>query len=280
MLEAIVIVIIILAAASLSLALWRWSHTRADERAWRTLALTPAARNGVFDPAMVAGLPDPARRYFAYMIAPGTPLNAAVTLKMQGDLGFGDKSKPGYRPFTAEQILAPPYGFVWRLKAGAIGGSDGATPETSWTRFWLFGLVPVVRVSGDPDHRRSAFGRLVAEAAFWAPASLLPAEHVRWQEAGADTARAVVAHGGLEQAVDITLAADGQPSTVLIQRWSDVNADKTYRLQPFGGSLSGFREFGGYRLPTRIEGGNHFGTEDYFAFFKAEITDIRPAVER
>lgn len=280
MLDAIVIFVLVLALALLSLALWRRSHMRSDERAWRTLAFHPAPRNGVFDPAMVAGLPEPAQRYFAYMIAPGAPLGCAVTLTMQGELGFGDKAKPGYRRFTAEQILAPPYGFVWRLKAGAIAGSDGATPETSWTRFWLFGLVPVVRIAGDPDHRRSAFGRLVAEAAFWAPASLLPGEHIRWEEAGTDTARAVVAHGGLEQAVDIALAADGQPRSVVIQRWSNVNADQTYRLQPFGGSLSRFREFGGYRLPTRIEGGNHFGTAEYFPFFRAEITEIRPASAR
>lgn len=280
MLDAIVIFVLVLAMALLSLALWRRSHRRSDKLAWRTLAFLSAPRDRVFDPAMVAGLPEPARRYFAYVIAPGAPLGDAVTLTMQGELGFGDKAKAGYRRFTADQILAPPYGFVWRLKAGAIAGSDGATPETSWTRFWLFGLVPVVRIAGDPDHRRSAFGRLVAEAAFWAPASLLPGEHIRWEEAGADTARAVVAHGGLEQAVNIELAADGQPLSVVIQRWSNVNADKTYRLQPFGGSLSGFRDFGGYRLPTRIEGGNHFGTAEYLPFFKAEITEIRPTSAR
>lgn len=31
---------------------------------------------------------------------------------------------------------------------------------------------------------------------------------------------------------------------------------RVYQLQPFGGYLSEFREFGGYRLPTRIEAGN------------------------
>lgn len=277
MFEAALFLVTLLAAAGFALALWRWSDGRADRAAWQELAAMPAREDCVFNPAMIAGLPEPARRYFTYMIAPGAPLHGVLMIDMRGELGVGDKDKPGYRPFTARQILAPPYGFVWRLRAGAISGSDGATLETSWTRFWLFGLVPVVRTAGDPDHRRSALGRLVAEGAFWAPASLLPGQHVRWEEGGADVARAIIIHGGLEQAVDIALAADGQPRSVVIQRWSNANDDRTYRLQPFGGYLSGFRDFGSYRLPTRIEGGNRFGTDAYFPFFKADITDIRPA---
>ncbi|MDP1555016.1 MAG: hypothetical protein Q8L84_06115 [Hyphomonas sp.] len=47
------------------------------------------------------------------------------------------------------------------------------------------------------------------------------------------------------------------------------------RFKPFGGFLSEFREFDGYTLPTRVEGGNHFGTPDFFPFFKARVTAIR-----
>jgi hypothetical protein len=28
-------------------------------------------------------------------------------------------------------------------------------------------------------------------------------------------------------------------------------------------------------LPTRVEGGNFIGTEDYFAFYKAQVDDLR-----
>ena len=38
-----------------------------------------------------------------------------------------------------------------------VSGSDSA----SWTRFRIFGIVPVGRLGGDPDHTRSAFGRYV-----------------------------------------------------------------------------------------------------------------------
>ena len=81
--------------------------------------------------------------------------------------------------------------------------------------------------------------------------------------------------GPFKQVVEITIGLNGAPTQVQIQRWSNANADKEYREQPFGGRLSEFRRFGGYRLPTRVEGGNHFGTPDYFPFFRAEVSDIR-----
>jgi hypothetical protein len=50
---------------------------------------------------------------------------------------------------------------------------------------------------------------------------------------------------------------------------------REYRIQPFGGTLSDFREVQGYRLPFRVEGGNMFGTGAYFPFFRAEVAAIR-----
>jgi hypothetical protein len=178
----------------------------------------------------------------------------------------------------AEQILAPPHGLVWKLDAGRgfkrIAGSDGFDGETSWVRFWLLSAFPVVRAGGTADHARAAFGRVVAEAVFWAPAALLPDNDVTWEAIAADTARATVTRNGMTQTVDVTVASDGQPTTVVIPRWSDANPERTYQLQPFGGYLSEFRDFEGYRLPTRVEGGNFIGTEEYFPFYKARVEGL------
>lgn len=269
------IIVGLLAACASSLLLWRRSDTRRERRVWKALLRRAGGAGPGFDPAVVERLPEPARRYFRYVIAPGTPLVSVVEIDMTGRLGLGTKERPGYRPMSARQILAPPFGFVWRANAGPLGGADGMTPETSWTRFWLFRLVPVVRVSGNADHHRSAFGRVVAEAAFWVPASLLPSDAVSWSAVDDNTARATVAYGAYSQAVDLTLEPDGRPSRVVIQRWSNANADKAFREQPFGGFLSDFREIGGYRLPMRVEGGNLIGTEAYFPFFQADVRAIR-----
>lgn len=256
-----------------ALLLLRAIDNFADKRAWKQLRdLSSQGEESVFNVEMVANLPDLAKRYFLYTIAPGTPLTGAVSIDMEGQLALGKKSNPKYRTMQASQILAPPYGLVWKLKSGLISGSDGLTPNISWTRFWLLDLIPIVRAGSNSDHQKSAFGRVMAEAAFWNPASLLDSENVIWSEVDVNTARATVTFDKLKQDIDITLAENGQPTQVKIQRWSNENSTKTFQYQPFGGYLSKFKSFQGYRLPTHIEGGNHIGTPDYFPFFIANVT--------
>lgn len=252
----------------------RMRDRMAEKSAWFELTKLSGDADGIYDPEIVSSLPEPARRYFNYMIQPGTPLRRVLEITMRGELGLGSKDSPNYRTMRARQILSPPFGFVWKVKTGAIVGSDGATPTTSWTRFWLLGIIPIVRATG-LDHRRSAFGRVIVEAAVWSPASLLPAQHVIWEPIDGKSARATVRLGKLSQSVDVSVDEAGRPNTVIIQRWTNANPEKLFRPQPFGGYLSEFELFKGYRLATRVEVGNHFGTDDYYPFFKAKITDIR-----
>ncbi|MCW8987040.1 MAG: hypothetical protein OQK75_05140, partial [Gammaproteobacteria bacterium] len=107
------------------------------------------------------------------------------------------------------------------------------------------------------------------------PAALLPGPGVAWEHVDENTARVTVSHGELSQSVDMTVNREGQLLKVTFMRWSNANPDKKYQLQPFGGILSDFRIVQGYRLPFRVEAGNMFGTESYFAFFKAEVVAIR-----
>jgi hypothetical protein len=257
------------------LCLWRLSDVRKERIAWNRLVWEAGTADSTFSLSAVATLPEAAQRYFRYTIAQGTPLVSVAEIAMEGQLGLGTKAEPAYRVMTARQVLAPPKGFVWKLRAGSISGSDGATPGTSWTRFWLLNLIPVVRISGNSDHRRSAFGRVVAEGAFWVPSSLLPGGHVTWEAVDDTTARATVSYAAYSQSVELTIEADGRPSRVVIQRWSNENLARLFREQPFGGYLSDFQEVNGYRLPTRVEGGNLIGTEDYFPFYKAIVREIR-----
>lgn len=256
------------------LGAWRLADRRADKAEWARLAALQPERPQLFDPAMTAGLPEPARRFFGFAIAPGTPLVTVAELDMTGRFSLGTRDRPNYLPMSARQILAAPEGFVWTMQAakGAmrVSGSDSA----SWTRFWLLGVVPVARAGGSADHARSALGRYVAEAVFWTPAALLVTPGVTWETVDRDTVRVTMAHAGLEQPVDITVDAQGRPVKVELPRWTDANPDREFRLQPFGGYLSDFREFGGFHLPTHVEAGNHFGTDDYFPFFIADVTGM------
>jgi len=274
----VLIVLIVFAALLLALLLLRILDRRADMAAWRRLVALQPARPQRFDPEMVAELPDPARRYFEQAISPGALLLTVAEVDMQGRFGLGRKGRPNYRPMRAREVLAAPNGFVWRARLSGwvpISGSDAGSQQRSWTRFRLFGLLPLVRLHDDPEHARSAFGRSIAEALFWSPAALLPGPGVTWEGLAGNKARVTVSAGPFSQAVELNVDASGQPRSVWLMRWSNANPEKTYRLQPFGGTLSDFREVDGFRLPFRVEAGNMFGTEEYFPFFQAEVTAIR-----
>ncbi|WP_210760711.1 hypothetical protein [Azohydromonas sediminis] len=63
----------VLLLLTLGLSLWRASDTQADDAAWQRLAATPRVGPAVFDPHSVDALPEPARRFFRFAIAPGAP---------------------------------------------------------------------------------------------------------------------------------------------------------------------------------------------------------------
>lgn len=270
----VLIVILIAALAGLALITTRQMDLRADraEHA-RLVALRPPAP-ARFSTDMVRDLPDPARRFFTFAIAEGTPLWTVARFQMRGSLALGTKDAPGAREMTATQVLAAPEGFLWQMSTTesvpGISGSD----SNRWTRFWLAGLIPVARTGGTQDHKRSAFGRYISEALIWTPAALLPSPSVSWQAVDDSTARVTVTKGPLTQSVDLTVGPDGAPQRVLLQRWSDANPERVFRLQPFGAELSDYRSFAGIRLPTHVEAGNFAGTPAYFPFFIADLTSV------
>lgn len=269
-------VLLLLAVASVTR---RQLDRRREEGTWRSLSGRAGQEADAFAPAMVEGLPEAARRFFLYTIEEGARLRTVAEVVMDGEIGLGDGSDPRYLPMRGHQIIAPPFGLVWKLEAGSgfmrISGSDGFDGSSSWVRFWLMNLIPVVRAGGGRDHARSAFGRVVAESVFFAPAALLPREGVSWEPVSDGTARATVRFGDMTQTVDVSVDEDGRPHTVVIPRWSDANPENEYRVQPFGGTVSEFQRFDGYLLPTRIEGGNFIGTPDYFPFYRARVESIR-----
>lgn len=85
----------------------------------------------------------------------------------------------------------------------------------------------------------------------------------------------MVTHRGMRQAYVVEPDAQGRPTVVSFLRWSNANDPQKFRLQPFWGTLSAFRDDGGFMLPSRISAGNHVGTPGYFPFFKAEVADVR-----
>lgn len=267
-------ILVMLGLSLLSLVALRLWDERVDRMEWARLAASQPTNPAVYDPVMVADLPEPAQRFFNFAIKPGTPLLTVAEIDMGGEFSLGTRDNPNYQPMDARQILAAPTGFVWKVKMPGVVSVSGSDTG-SWTRFRILGLIPVARMGGDTNHARAAYGRYVAEAVFWTPAALLPRPGVVWEALYQDTARVTVTHNGLSQAVDMKVDAEGRPVVVHFMRWSDANPEKKHRLQPFGGQLSDFREVQGFRIPFSVEAGNMFGTDEHFVFFKATVTAVR-----
>jgi hypothetical protein len=247
---------------------------RDAEEAWEQVASGAREPEAVFAPAMVAGLPEIAQRYFTHAIAPGTPLRTTVRLKMRGSFLLGDADSFQTYSMEARQILHPPFEFVWipEMRSGVmrISGADALVQGAAWTRFWLLGLVPLANARTSPDLVRSATFRSTMEGV-WAPASLLPQNGVRWEQVSASRARVRIQRVDPEIVLDLVIGTHGELLEIVGQRWSNANPQQTFRLQSFGGSIQKERRFGGFTIPSRLKVGNHYGTDDYLPFFQAEI---------
>ncbi len=250
---ALVIVVVIASGVAIAHLLYRHAMTEAVA-AMASIVERARPPMGQFDIGMVADLPEVAQRYFTHAIPPGTSLLTTVQLRMKGQFLLGDRQAFQTYDLEALQVLAPPGEFVWlpRMRSGRlhISGSDGLVQGNGWTRFWILGLVPVVNQAASSDLNRSALTRAAMEAV-WAPASLLPANGVKWEQIGPDTARVTVSNGA--EPMDITLGPDGEVLELVSMRWSNENADRTFRLQPFGGTAEAESRFGGFTIPTRMK---------------------------
>jgi hypothetical protein len=234
---------------------------------WLTLA-APSADPPAFDPALAAGLPEPARRWLAHAIPPSTPLWRAAELTMCGQIRLGQ-----WRPFTARQILAPPDGYIWaattRVAGLPVTGFDRLSSGTAQMQWRLLRRIPVLTATG-PDVTRSAYGRLAGELA------LLPTafQHATWAQ-GPDPGTAVASWRFPDDTETATLrvADDGRLVEVVVNRWGNPGGAPFHRC-PFGVAVEQEATFGGVTIPSVFKAGWWWGTNRQQAgeFFRARIT--------
>jgi hypothetical protein len=172
---------------------------------WQSLEQS-ASQDEPFTEEMVAGLPEPARRYFLHAIQPGTRLASRLHWNYSGRMKPG-KGLP-WMTLRAAQILAKERGFVWKARARkgplVVTAADHYLDGEGRMRIALFGLVPVVNATG-PDLSKSALARLLIEGCAL-PSALLPGPHV--QIAGIDASRFKVMVSLHGEVTPLTLTVD------------------------------------------------------------------------
>lgn len=236
MTPALLIILALLLAVA-ALALRRARDIRDRDVAWAALASKTPWQTPPFAPSMLEDLPEPARRFLAAAIRPGTPLRPMVELRLAGTLAgspFGAAS--GMRCYA---LLAPPFGSVLRVRPArsrlGMSGALIADEAGSRVRFWLLWLVPL-RAAPEAE----AAARLLVETVLWCPAALLPGHGATWEAIDADTALVSMKIGGEARRAELRVASDGRLASV--------------RVRPAGlvATPAEFRDFDGVSLPVCV----------------------------
>jgi hypothetical protein len=252
----------LIAGAVGTLSIVKLRDDRYVEGIWSALEASPTG-DGTFTERMVAGLPDPARRYFRHAIQQGTPLAGRFRWHYTGEMKPG--AKLPWMSLEADQILVKRRGFVWKATARkrplVVTVRDHYLDGAGRMRVALFGLVTVVNATG-ADLSKSALARLIIEGVAL-PSALLPGPDI--QITGIDSSRFTVTthlHGETTP-ITLTVDPDGRLNEVTMQRWGNLTADDTYQFIPYGMQIAEERTLGGYTIPSQFTGGWWYGTEKY-----------------
>ena len=184
---------------------------------WQSLEVIARGSGVPFEEEMVAGLPEPARRYFLHAIRPGTPLASGFRWRYHGGLRTG-RDAP-WMDLRAEQTLVRDRGFVWKATVARppllMTGADHYLDGESRMRISAFGLVPVVNASG-PDIARSASARLLIEGVALPPA-LLPRQGVTIEPVDESRFRALVRLGEWQTPITVKVDEVGRATEVVLE---------------------------------------------------------------
>ncbi|MFB6277600.1 MAG: DUF6544 family protein [Halothece sp.] len=235
-----------------------------------------------FRPHQFIALPETAQRYLQSAIAfgkwrshiaPETPLATAVRLRMHGEIKLKN-----WCPFTAEQIIRFPEGFIWKarvwMRGLPISGFDRALAGEAAMQWKVLGILPIIRESG-ADIGRSALGRMQGEL-MWLPSAFCDAS-VTWTPFNTSQVQAHVRLQGETTPLTLKVNEQGALETIKFPRWGNPDS-KGYRYLNFGGIIEAQRTFQGYTIPTQIRGGWHFDGESFAQageFFRATIDEAR-----
>lgn len=218
-------------------------------RQWTEFLTRPADAQR-FDPRAVDALPEPARRWLRFAIAPGTELRRCVELRLHGRIRFGR-----WRPFRARQVLVGGSGYIWaertRLFGIPLSGYDRLTAGHGELRHSIAGRVPVVAADG-ADITHSAAARLVAEMLLVPAAALDPG--IRWTAVDENTVTASVPFLRHHHDLTLCVAPDGRPRAATLRRWAQLGGG-AFAEHRFVVETDEPRTFDGFTIPTFVRAG-------------------------
>lgn len=182
-LPALFAVLLVLAIAAAIYGSRRWARGTRELRLRLELARVQPSPT-CYDARELEGLPAPVQRFFRAALKDGQPIVTAASVTHTGSFNMSASGEQ-WKPFISTQrVITQRPGFDWEARIMMFPGvpalvHDAYIAGEGLLRGALFGLVPVVNMTGTPEIARGELLRFFAETA-WYPTALLPSQGVRW----------------------------------------------------------------------------------------------------
>jgi hypothetical protein len=200
--------------------------------------------------AMLAGLPEPAKRYLRYAGVVGRPMVDTVRVRQ------ACRMRPAPHgisfPLVAEQWYAvEPPGFIWDATVAVAGipvvrGRDGYLDGKGMMTIKVGSLIPIVDAAG-PEMDQASLLRYLSEMP-WFPSAFLR-ERVTWEAIDDATVRVSIVDGDLQATGTLTIDPEGRLVEFRSERYAMVGDG--FELRPWSAPTYAYGEFEGLRLPVR-----------------------------
>lgn len=230
----------------------RWDFSREAAREVEALKDDETVEQPVTK-EQIAALPPVVRQWMERAGVPDQPLIQQAEFEQQGRMKTGPEKD--WIPFSSRQYVAPMVpAFVWVADVGGgpfmrFSGLDSYQNGHGRMRIKVLSLLPVVNEAG-PEMDQGTLLRFLGES-IWFPAAALN-ERIAWKQLDEHSAEATMTDGATTVSGIFTFSEAGDPVAFEAQRYY-LRDDGKKVLEPWQVQLDegSFRDFDGYRIPTR-----------------------------
>lgn len=222
-------------------------------------------------PERIAGLPEPAVRYFTRAGVVGTAIPRIVRLGQKGRIR--SSAEAAWMTLEAEEVYSTnPPALVWRAGMPGLGlplvlGRDEYLRGEGSIAMKLLSIVPVADERGD-ELRAAGLMRYLNEM-MWFPAAYL-GESVTITPAGDDAFNVSIADRGLVAEATLFVDAEGRVVNFRARRYNT----GTRSVQTWETPISDWGRSAGLELPTRGAADWKLASGD-LRYIELEITSVR-----
>lgn len=220
------------------------------------------------------GLPEPVQRYFKYCLSYRQSYISYVRMKHGGLFKQAEDQEwmeiRGEEYFTTQNPAFIWYGEVKPFPLVWIAARDLYSKGKASMLINLISLIPLANAKGK-EMDQSGLMRLLAEAPCF-PTSLLPDDHLVWENVDSDSAKATIQDHGLRGSAIFHFNKKGEITHMVTEdRFRSVNNE--YRKERWTTYYRRYREVDNVKIPIELEAVWNLDSGN-FSYARFIITDI------